>query len=199
MSTIKLRWRIVDGKLSLRERHLRSLEPLDLTPPLRAWIRSRLEWAVDNLLTKETNEVLCLTINPLEDVVISLEPLRARPHLSCVDLLYSGGYVSGIEYQDERITGTVWLEHSGAVYASALDLTTAVDTLARDLITTLGERLIVAPIAQSTIDAAQAIFVLSDEFGMLPVELDSERDWATEAPLTAKLTECFARVYPALL
>lgn len=198
-STIKLRWRIVDGQLPLRERHLRSLEPLELTPPLLAWIRSRLEWAVDNLLTSETNEVLCLTINPAEDVVVSLEPLREIPYLTSEHLLCSAGYITGIQYEDERLDATVWLEYDGALHASTIELTTAVDTLARDLAKTLGEELNVAPVVEYAIRKAKAAFVLSNEFGLLPLKLSSQSDQTTGAPLTTKLTECIAKVLPVSL
>ena len=94
---------------------------------------------------------------------------------------------------------TVWLEYDGALHASTIELTTAVDTLARDLTKTLGEELNVAPVVEYAIRKAKAAFVLSNEFGLLPLKLSSQSDQTTGAPLTTKLTECIAKVLPVSL
>lgn len=192
MKPLELRWRIVDGRLPLQERHLRSLNPLELTPPLLAWIRSRLEWAVDNLMASNTNAVLCLAVNPQEDVVVSLESLRETPKLTSKNLVVSSaGLITGAQVDGQPLDGVVWLECGGVLYASAAELTSAVDTLAQDLVRTLGEELIVAPVKADAIQQAQAVFVLSNEFGLLPLEIQSE----SPSPLTQRLKECFATLF----
>ena len=196
MKPLELRWRIVDGRLPLQERHLRSLNPLELSPPLLAWIRSRLEWAMDNLMASDTGAVLCLAVNPLEDVVVSLEPLREPPKLSSDNLLVSDGQIAGVRVDSEPLDGVVWLEREGVLYASAVELTSAVDTLAQDILRTLGEKLIVAPVDSDAIQQVQSAFVLSNEFGLLPLEIPSKTSQESEAPLTDKLIECLGKVFP---
>ena len=76
-----LRWRIHEGRIPLRQRHLRSLEPLGLPEPLRAWIHERLEWALANMLADDSEGVLVLRIGPDQEVTVLGDMAQEAPAL----------------------------------------------------------------------------------------------------------------------
>jgi len=191
LSTI-IRWRIVDGRIVLRERRIRSLEPLNLSPPLTAWIRSRLEWAADNLLSDGSEGVLCLAINSDSDVVVSLEDIRACPTLTMADFLELDGSVASVCHEDIHLESVVFCELDGVLYASAHELTSAPATLVADLASTLGLPLVVAPMSREFVAGADAAFLVSDEFGFVPIDLGRV---ASEVPLSTKIAACLAKVF----
>ena len=195
-SPIQLRWRVVDGRIPLKERHLRSLDPLQLPPPLTAWIRSRLEWAVDNLLAKDTDAVLCLAIDPEKDVVVSLEELRALPKLTQRNLYEQDGFVTGVRIEGKPLEGIVFCESDGALFISAEALASAASTLAYDLASTLGFAPVVAPLSAECIKNTNTAFLVSDEFGFIPIDLGHHRP--AEMPLSNKLKECLDKVFRAV-
>ncbi|MDR2714661.1 MAG: hypothetical protein LBB42_03965 [Coriobacteriales bacterium] len=203
---VNLRWRIVGGEIPLRERRIRSLDPLGLPAPLTAWVRSRLEWAVDNLLDKNSEGVLCLAIDPQKDVVVSLEEARIAPELTVDNLIEQDDVVVGVEVKGRQLVGVVFCEQKGALFASTEELISAPATLVKDLAATLGFELTVAPLTPSEIEQADAAFLVSDEFGYVSIELADGKTAAktaakTEPDLTApaqKLKTCLDKVfYPA--
>ena len=187
-----LRWRIHEGRIPLRQRHLRSLEPLDLPEPLRAWIHERLEWALANMLTDDTEGVLVLHIDPAHEVTVSLDPVRERPVLNLSSLLVEGGLIIGAEFDGETLEGTVWLECDGALCASCDELISATGSLAKDLCETLKLPLSIHP--QHIEDAENSsLFLISDEFGFVLIQEHP----CGEAPATSKLEECFSKLWSA--
>jgi hypothetical protein len=187
---IILRWRIHNGELSLRRRHLRALDKLELPGPLRGWILERLEWAIANMLSKDTEAVLVLSIDPQTEVTISLDELREAPSLSLDDLVIEDGLVKGVQKNGLDIDGTVWTEREGVLYASQTELNNATDTLARDLAETLKISAIIEPQKSEEIKH-DSIFLISDEFGFVSIQGGSEE----HTPLSAKLEECFLRLW----
>jgi hypothetical protein len=165
---LTLRWRIHEGQIPLRRRHLRSLESFALPDPLMAWLLQRLEWAVDNLLDKDKDGVLVLSIDPQKDVVASLDTLREQPRLTRDNLVVKDGLVAGAQHEGAPLEGSVWSERDGVLHVSCEELVTATGTLARDLAQTLGLPLELRPQKLAEIDAADAVFLISDEFGFIP-------------------------------
>jgi len=187
-TTIDLRWRVAKGGLPLQERHLRSLAPYNLSPPLLAWVRSRIEWAIDNMLARDTNAVLCLAINPAEDVVLSLDDVRPAPPITSASLIITDGLITGVQHETTPLEGTVWAEKDGILHASTEVLASATCTLANDLAATLGYEVRVQPVSATHVSAA-SLFLISDEFGLVPIQTTGE------APATTKLQECFAKLW----
>ena len=187
---IVFRWRIHEGRITLRRRHLRSLEPLGLPEPLMGWIHERLEWAVDNMLASDSEGVLVLNVDPVREVKVSLEELRETPALGSESLLVKEGLITGIGFEGETLAGTVWLEYDGRLHASCEKLVSATETLARDLADTLGIPLIIQP---QPIEVAEnsTTFLISDEFGLVLIG-DHPED---TAPATTKLQECFLKLW----
>lgn len=193
MASITLRWRIHEGQIPLRRRHLNSLESLNLPAPLMGWIHERLEWATINMLNQDSEGVLVLNIDTETEVVASLEELRDPPTLTVSDLTLTDGLIAGVQLNGEPLQGVVWVEREGMLYASAPELITATATLARDLAQTL--KLPVETQAQ-TLEQAQgsSLFFISDEFGFIPIQ-QANATPSNETPATAKLQECFAKLW----
>jgi len=187
---IVFRWRIHEGRIALRRRHLRSLEPLGLPEPLMGWIHERLEWAVDNMLASDSKGVLVLNIDPTREVKVSLEELRETPVLGSESLQVNDGLIAGVEFKGETLAGTVWLEYDGKLHASCEKLVSATETLARDLADTLG---IPLSVQLQPIEATEGslVFLISDEFGLVMIGDRSEG----AAPATIKLQECFSKLW----
>jgi hypothetical protein len=165
-----------------------------------AWLLQRLEWAADNLLDKDAEGVLVLNIDPEKDVLVSLEAVRAKPRLTREHLVVEEGVVTGIQYKDAPIEGSVWFEYDGVLHASCEELVTATGTLARDLAQTLGLPVETRP--QRLVDA-DAAFLISDEFGFIPIcdtLATSARSTTgnagnTSATATVRMEECFAKMW----
>ena len=192
--TIVLRWRVCSGALPLYNRYLRSLAPFDLSAPLLAWVRSRIEWAIDHLFEKDANGVLVMTINPLEDVTLAFEELREEPVLGLENLLVKEGLVTGVQLEEEKLEGVVWIEKDGKLYASASELVTATCTFAKDIMQTLKYPLHVSPLEEAFIRGMgepASVFLISDEFGFVPIKTGQ----AAEGVIAQKLTECFDKLW----
>ncbi len=187
---IILRWRIHKGELSLRRRHFRALDELELPRPLRGWIFERLEWAIANMLHQGTEAVLVLSIDPKSEVTISLDELSEAPSLSFEDLIEEDGFVIGVQKYGKIIDGTIWVERDDTLYASIIKLNSATDTLARDLAETLKISAIIE--RQRVTDIKDSgVFLISDEFGFVPVQWGSDNS----NPLSLKLKDCFLRLW----
>jgi hypothetical protein len=187
---ITLRWRIHEGEIPLRRRHLKALEPLNLPAPLMGWIHERLEWAAINMLDQNSEGVLVLNIDPETEVVASLEEVRETPALTVKDLTLENGFITGVQFNSAPLQGVVWSEREGTLYASTEQLTTATATLARDLAQTLNLPVKVHP---QTLEQAHSgsLFLISDEFGLIPIQSPT----TSVTPATSKLQECFAKLW----
>jgi hypothetical protein len=201
---ITLRWRVHKGKLLFYRRHLRALKPLGLPAPLMGWIGERLEWAVDNMFNEDSEGVLVLRINPENDVTLSLDEVCEAPRLTMGDLLVENEVIVGVQHDGELVAGTVWLEKEGVLCASCDELVSATGTLVRDLAATLGLPIEVSPQRQA--DAANAggapVFLISDEFGFVPILRDTAAEAADPTGVDARsptaaerIRDCFAKLW----
>ncbi|MCL2136388.1 MAG: hypothetical protein FWH40_02530 [Coriobacteriia bacterium] len=246
---ITYRWRIHDGVLPLRQRHMRDLSKLNLPNSLTAWVHERLEWAMLNLLTKGSEAVLVLHIDPAHEVRLSLDDVREAPALTLDDLCVADGLVLGVEKpmpscmpacmpapstscnpspmpstnpspmpppnpspmsspnpQDEgsmdaslTMTGDVWFEQEGELFASVVDLSTATSTLCRDLAETLGFKVNVGLQPKEALFQAASsnqAFVISDEFGFIPIGSEGGMESAAGGETaTTRLRLAFAKLW----
>ncbi|MCL2631470.1 MAG: hypothetical protein FWD45_00015 [Coriobacteriia bacterium] len=101
-----LRWRIHDGKLPLRQRHMRALAKLELPDALIGWIHERLEWAMLSMLRKGQEAVLVLHIDPASEVRLTMDEPRQPPPLSPSDLRTEQGFVVGLNRSYLDLTDT---------------------------------------------------------------------------------------------
>jgi hypothetical protein len=207
-----LRWRIHDGVLPLRQRHMRALRQLELPDALLGWVHERLEWAMINMLAKGTEAVLVLNIDPSAEVTLSLDQLR-EPPLICLDDIRTANNSLYVEKPAaspadsdiassyvQVLAGDIWIEHDEVLCACTELVYTATSTLCRDLATTLGYTVVdglqsVEVISQAAVQG-QA-FVISDEFGFLPIAtgIDHAIIKPPEASATARIQEAFAKLW----
>jgi hypothetical protein len=187
---IVLRWRIHKGEIPLRRRHLKALDVLELPGPLRGWIHERLEWAIINLLDKDKEGVLVLSIDPKTEVKISLDEVQETPTLSLDGLVTEDGLIVGVQKDGQLLAGSIWVERADSLYASVEKLNNATDTLTYDLAKTLKISAIIEPQRLEDISNSSS-FLISDEFGFVPLGEKSGND----APLSAKIEECFLRLW----
>jgi hypothetical protein len=125
-----------------------------------------------NMLEGKNEAVLVLDIDPANEVRLSLEDPRPAPSFGTGDLRSADDRVIGIEQTGEQFHGSVWIERDGSLYASVESLHRASDTLCHDLAKTLKftpqtQLLTVAEV--ETAAAHGAAFLISDEFGFLPI------------------------------
>ncbi|MDR3037227.1 MAG: hypothetical protein LBU31_02295 [Coriobacteriales bacterium] len=193
---LTLRWRIHEGRIVLRQRHLRSLEPLGLPAPLRAWLHERLEWAASNMLNENSEGVLVIAIDPATDIVVSLDKLREPPHLTTADLVFAAGTgaITGVQHEGAPLAGDVWLERDDVLYASCDALTSATGTLARDLAQTLNITVVVCPQQAVAIQDSSA-FLISDEFGFVPLATPTPTPTHRAPSASQRLRECFDKLW----
>jgi hypothetical protein len=153
-----------------------------------AWLLQRLEWAVDNLLGKDEECILVLVIDPEKDVAVSLDALREKPVLTRDNLVIEDGFVTGAWHEGVPLEGSVWFEYDDTLHASCEELLTATGTLARDLAQTLKLPLEVCPQKALDIQTETAAFLISDEFGFVPIQ-------DTFATAALRIEDCFAKLW----
>lgn len=180
-ANIDLRWRLAGGKLPMRERHLRSLKALGIDGPMQSWVRTRVEYVLDNHAAEHPDGALHLVIAPDDKVTFSVEPLRELPALSAADVDVVSGSVAGID------DATVWLAGEKCLTAAAPDgVVSAMDTTLCDLATTLGYTVQARAVAADEVQGAE-LFVTTDEHGVVPVEGCSGEQAAKFAELLSRL------------
>lgn len=166
-----LRYRVKEGKVLLFNRHIRELSHFEMSPPLIAWVHERLEWAAANLLGKDTDAVLVLSVDPKAEVKVSLEETRPLPHYDKDDLLIDDDTIRGLCTGEGVWPSTVWLAQAdGSLVASTKELFAAADTLTEQLATTQGITVSSAPQTLIDYEQAPAAFAVSDEFGYVPLK-----------------------------
>jgi hypothetical protein len=136
------------------------------------WAHERLEWAMLNMLSRDSEAVLVLSIDLDGEMRMSFEGLCEMPQLGAEDLLEGDGLVVGVAHDGQALAGDVWLELGGRLYASAAAVTSATGTLAIDLAQTLGIEVEVGlqplPLVRQAACDGRA-FLISDEFGLVPI------------------------------
>lgn len=159
------RWKLVNGKLPLYERHLHALQADGVSAPLCSWIRSRLEWTFDNDRVVNRDGVLCLTWSDEDQVDLTDEPTRTLP-------------------ANPRDAGLLWTVYGDVGVVPSEEPVLAAETLTRDLCNTLGFTVMAA--APEGVEPTE-VFVSSDEFGFVPV--------GQEGPVSAKMRACFDKLW----
>lgn len=175
------RWRLCNGTLPLYERHLRSLRTYGMSTPLESWIRARLEWTLDTLVSGYPDGVLCIDVQDDDTVTIKLEPARTAPQLS------SDGELLGTteEYSEDSL-GQLWA-YDGTTLFHYGPVLSATNTLTRDLARTLGYTVAEAdPDETPTGEGSGERFRISDEFFVIPQ--------GQAGPVTERLTACFDKL-----
>jgi len=194
-SPIILRWRIHNGLLPMRQRHFRAIRQLKLPDALLGWVHERLEWAMFNMLSSDSEAVLVLNIDPATEVRLTLEEVREIPELSVDDLRLEDGFCVGVTFDGDDLAGDIWIEQDGSFTAGAREIHTATSTLCRDLVQTLGYQqraeLLNVDAVQAASQHGQA-FLISDEFGFVPI---GSPELIEDGSATGRIRDAFARLW----
>ena len=175
------RWRLCNGKLPLYERHLRSFRTFGMSTPLESWIRARLEWTLENMVSDNPNGVLCIDVDGEEMVTIKVEPARKVPKLA-----FSGELLDVDEEYTADSLGQPWSSGAGKLvhYGPVLSAT---NTLTRDLVKTLGYDVEEAAAEEAfTRGDDEERFRISDEFYVVPQ--------GEAGSVTNRMTQCFDKL-----
>jgi hypothetical protein len=188
---IVLRWRIHAGEIPLLRRHLRALRTFELPEPLMAWVHERIEWAKDNMLNDNSEGVLVLNIDPASTIVASIDDVRDLPQLSLADLEISSGSPYAQIKPELAISALVVAEIDGKLVALCDAFVSATATLLHDIAQTLAIGIELGALNLDNLAAAQAVFAISDEFGLLPVG-DMPSDPKSS---TGRIADAFAKLW----
>lgn len=171
-SKLAFRWRYMNKRIPLYERRLRSLREFNIGPAVQAWVRSRLEWVIDNKLYEMPDGIVVLTIDPEGAVEIQQD-----------DLVEAPAFAPG-QLESDEAPGMPWFAKDGTVFCVE-EPRQAADTFVRDLVTTLGYEFQVGQPA--SLEGAEA-FAVSDEFGIVVCD-------GMTGDVTDRLVECFEKLW----
>ena len=185
---VELRMRLCDGKLPMYERHLKALKNYGLGGPMQSWLRTRMEYVLENHAPTHPDGVLHMTATPDGKVLFEVEPQGEAPVLSVDDCVVEEGVVSGVRVYAEPAQidlSPLWIADSQAktLVVGAEELVFASCTTLKDLARTIGWTVDIRPVRQDQV--AQDAFVVTDEFGVLPVVEGPA--YQVFAPLMARL------------
>ena len=166
-----IRWKLAGGTLPLYERHLRSLVAFGYPSPLCSWIRTRLEWSIENQTVDNPEGVVHIFVNDKDEVDVRIEAARDISELA-----------------DDECTCWEVRGHAGGTQV-LVPLTEPLDaaaTLLRDLASTLGLEVVYADRA-GEFEVVQERFRTSDEFGFIVDE--------PSGPVSTKMAACFDKLW----
>lgn len=190
---IETRWRLQNGALPLKNRHLRALAARDVTSALVSWAHQHLEWTLAEGAMEQPDGVLVLDVDTEGRAVMSIAPFEPLPPLSAALLL---DRVEGRE-ADPVEDEVIWTCRDGRLYvlSDADKPRSGANSLAVDLARTLhleptfeGH----APVAEalSRLAPADELFLVSDEFGIVAA---ADHD----GPMARELASCYAKLLAA--
>ncbi len=193
---IETRWRLQNGALPLKNRHMRAFRARGVSNGLDSWARQHVEWTLGDGSYDEPNGVLVLDVDDKGRAVMCIEPFEPLPALTAALLL---DRVS--DAVDEAVEPEVlWLVHDGALVAltDGAKQLSGVNSLVVDLAKTLHLNPSLVGHAHAARDVAQLAgadecFMASDEFGIVPA---SDHAGETCARFAAYYETLLARTKP---
>lgn len=173
------RWRLADGCLPLENRHLRALAARSLgggqiTKPLVAWVKQRIEWGLDDASREQPDGVLMLVVDEAGASALTIGPYRPLGKTSANDLLVR----AQASRREAEATGVapeeLWVAQGDAlVCVTSSEFTpSGASSLIFDLARTMG-----MPVRRDEgllYDferrgfAGREVFLVSDEHGVVP-------------------------------
>ena len=172
------RWRLADGCLPLENRHLRALAARSLgggqiTKPLVAWVKQRIEWGLD-ASCEHPDGVLMLVVDEQGSSALSLGAYQPLENTSARELL-TRAQGSRLEAESTGVAPEeLWLaQDDGLVRCTSSEFSTSgASSLIADLAHTMGlnvrrDAALLNDIAWRGYAHAEA-FLVSDEHGVVP-------------------------------
>lgn len=187
---IEVRWRLQNGALPLKNRHLRALASRNVTSALVSWAHQHLEWTLAEGAMEQPNGVLVLDVDAEGRAVMSIAPFEPLPAMSAALLLDRAEGREADPVEDE----VVWTCRDGLLYvlADADKPLSGTNSLVVDLARTLhleptfeGH----AGVAEvlSRLAPADECFLVSDEFGIVAA---ADHD----GPVAERLAACYDKL-----
>lgn len=110
---LEARWRLQNGALPLKNRHLRALRACGVSKGLDSWARQHIEWTLAEGSLAEPDGVLVIDVDGQGRAVMAVEPYEGLPSLSAALLL---DRVSGQSDRDVEAE-VLWVAHVGGLMA----------------------------------------------------------------------------------
>ncbi len=169
--TIEVRWRLQNGALPLKNRHLRAFTARGVSNGLDSWARQHIEWTLGEGAVQEPDGVLVIDVDSQGRAVMSIAPFEPLPRLSAELLLNRAS-----DEPDQAVESeVVWLAHQGSLIAltDGGKQLSGVNSLVFDLAETLHIGVTLAGHEHAARDVAQLgdgdeCFLASDEYGIVP-------------------------------
>ncbi len=187
---IEARWRLQNGALPLKNRHLRALAARDVSSALVSWAHQHLEWTLAEGAMEQPNGVLILDVDAEGRAVMSIAPFEPLPPMSAALLLDRIAGTEGDAVEPE----TVWTCRTGRLYVLSDEgkPLSGANSLAVDLARTLHlepvfEGHASVPDALGRLAPADECFLVSDEFGVVAA---ADHD----GPMARELATCYAKL-----
>ena len=187
---IEARWRLQNGALPLKNRHLRALAARDVTSALVSWAHQHLEWTLAEGSVDQPNGVLVLDVDAEGRAIMSIAPFEPLPAMSAALLLDRASGHETDPVEDE----VIWTCRDGRLYvlSDADKPRSGANSLMVDLARTLHlepqfEGHADAPEILSRLAPADELFLVSDEFGVVAAADHN-------GPVSERLASCYARL-----
>lgn len=187
---IETRWRLQNGALPLKNRHLRALAARGVTSALVSWAHQHLEWTLAEGSMEQPDGVLVLDVDDEGRAVMSIAPFEPLPALSAALLLDRVAGREAEPVEDE----VVWMCRGGRLFvlSDADKPLSGANSLAVDLARTLHleptfEGHAAIPDALARLAAADECFLVSDEFGVVAA---ADHD----GPMARELASCYDKL-----
>lgn len=167
---IEARWRLQNGALPLKNRHLRALRARGVSKGLDSWARQHIEWTLAEGSLAEPDGVLVIDVDGEGRAVMAVEPYEALPSLSAAMLLDRVGSTDEQDVEAE----VLWVAHAGSLtaFTDPAKQASGVNSLVEDLAATThmgvdhaGRR--EAPQAVASLAPGDECFLVSDEHGVV--------------------------------
>jgi hypothetical protein len=167
---IEVRWRLQNGALPLKNRHLRAFRAHGVSNGLDSWARQHIEWTLGEGAVEEPDGVLVIDVDAGGRAVMSIAQFEALPALSAELLLDRVSDMAAESVEPE----VLWLVHEGSLIALTDEKKqlSGVNSLVYDLAETLHTSVVFAGHDQAARDVAQLAsgdecFLASDEHGVV--------------------------------
>lgn len=186
---IEARWRLQNGALPLKNRHLRALRACGVSKGLDSWARQHIEWTLAQGSLAEPDGVLVIDVDGQGRAVMAVEPYEGLPVLSAALLL---DRIAGQADKDVE-TEVLWVVHDGALTAltNPDKQASGVNSLVMDLAATTHLGLGYTPEPATTLLGAlvegDECFLVSDEHGVV-----ASGDFA--GPITQRFAQYYAKL-----
>lgn len=170
---IEARWRLQNGALPLKNRHMRAFRARGVSNGLDSWARQHVEWTLGDGSYEQPNGVLVIDVDDKGRAVMAVEPFEPLPAMTAELLLDRVSDQAAKTVEDE----VLWIAEGGTLHAltEAAKPLSGVNSLVNDLAQTLRHDVEFAGHDAAAglvgeLSGGDECFLASDEFGIVPAK-----------------------------